>query len=148
MVDKLNEAQIAEFKEAFALFDRDGDGKIASSEIGTVMRSLGQMPTQEEVAAIVKGVGSSSVDFPEFLTVMSKNMKPPASEEEIKEAFRVFDKEGDGFVSASELRHVMTNLGEKLTEDEIDEMITEADDDSDGQIKYAEFVKMMTEATK
>ena len=148
MVDKLSEAQIAEYKEAFALFDRDGDGKISSSEIGTVMRSLGQMPTQEEVAGIVKGVGSASVDFPEFLTVMSKNMKPPASEEEIKEAFRVFDKEGDGFVSASELRHVMTNLGEKLTEDEIDEMITEADDDSDGQIKYAEFVKMMTEATK
>mmetsp|Transcript_147483 Transcript_147483/g.209368 ORF Transcript_147483/g.209368 Transcript_147483/m.209368 type:complete len:149 (-) Transcript_147483:5-451(-) len=148
MVDKLNEAQIAEFKEAFALFDRDGDGKISSSEIGTVMRSLGQMPTQEEVAGIVSSVGSSTVDFPEFLTVMSKNMKPPASEEEIKEAFRVFDKEGDGFVSASELRHVMTNLGEKLTEDEIDEMITEADDDSDGQIKYAEFVKMMTEATK
>ena len=77
------------------------------------------MPTEEEVKQIVDSVNKSSVDFPEFLGVVSKNMKPPASESEIKEAFRVFDKEGNGFVSASELRHVMTNLGEKLTEDEV-----------------------------
>eukprot|EP01115_Flamella_aegyptia_P003137 TRINITY_DN150_c0_g1_i2.p1 TRINITY_DN150_c0_g1~~TRINITY_DN150_c0_g1_i2.p1 ORF type:complete len:149 (-),score=67.93 TRINITY_DN150_c0_g1_i2:259-705(-) len=148
MVDSLSEAQIAEFKEAFGLFDKDGDNKIATKEIGVVMRSLGQMPTEEELKGIVDSIDSATIDFPEFLTVMSKSMKPAASEEEIKEAFRVFDKEGDGMVSASELRHVMTNLGEKLTEDEIDEMIREADDDGDGQIKYAEFVRMMMEAAK
>merc|ERR1712096_340556 len=49
------------------------------------------------------------------------------SEEEIREAFRVFDKDGNGFISAAELRHVMTNLGEKLTDEEVDEMIREAD---------------------
>ena len=41
------------------------------------------------------------------------------SEEEIREAFRVFDKDGNGFISAAELRHVMTNLGEKLTDEEV-----------------------------
>jgi hypothetical protein len=48
-----------------------------------------------------------------------------------------------GFISAAELRHVMTNLGEKLTDEECDEMIREADVDGDGQINYEEFVKMM-----
>ena len=48
-----------------------------------------------------------------------------------------------GFISAAELRHVMTNLGEKLTDEEVDEMIREADVDGDGQINYEEFVKMM-----
>ena len=55
----------------------------------------------------------------------------------------VFDKDGNGFISAAELRHVMTNLGEKLTDEEVDEMIREADVDGDGQINYEEFVKMM-----
>ena len=58
------------------------------------------------------------------------------SEEEIREAFRVFDKDGNGFISAAELRHVMTNLGEKLTDEEVDEMIREADIDGDGQVNY------------
>jgi len=59
------------------------------------------------------------------------------------EAFKVFDRDGNGFISAAELRHVMTNLGEKLTDEEVDEMIREADVDGDGQINYEEFVKMM-----
>jgi calmodulin len=50
----------------------------------------------------------------------------------------VFDKDGNGFISAIELRHVMTNLGEKLTDEEVDEMIREADVDGDGQINYEE----------
>lgn len=49
---------------------------------------------------------------------------------------KVFDKDGNGFISAAELRHVMTNLGEKLTDEEVDEMIREADIDGDGQVNY------------
>jgi calmodulin len=55
---------------------------------------------------------------------------------EIPKAFRVFDKDGNGFISAAELRHVMTNLGEKLTDEEVDEMIKEADLDGDGLVNY------------
>lgn len=81
----------------------------------------------------------------------------PDSEEEIREAFKVFDKDGNGYISSAELRHVMTNLGkctqarrlrihsvtltlvahsigEKLSENEVAEMIREADVDGDGQV--------------
>ena len=56
--------------------------------------------------------------------------------EEIQEAFRVFDRDGDGFISAAELKHVMNNLGEKLTDEEVDQMIIDADRDGDGKIDF------------
>lgn len=52
--------------------------------------------------------GNGTIDFPEFLTMMARKMKDTDSEEEIREAFRVFDKDGNGFISAAELRHVRT----------------------------------------
>ena len=146
MVDQLTEEQIAEFKEAFALFDKDGDGTITTKELGTVMRSLGQNPTEAELQDMINEVdvdGNGTIDFPEFLSLMARKMKETDTEEELMEAFRVFDRDGNGFISAHELRHVMTNLGEKLTNEEVDEMIKEADLDGDGAINYEEFVRMM-----
>merc|ERR1712033_24332 len=147
MADQLTEEQIAEFKEAFSLFDRDGDGTITTGELGTVMRSLGQNPTEAELQDMINEVdedGNGTIDFEEFLQMMAKKMKDSDNEEELREAFRVFDKDGNGYISAAELRHVMTNLGEKLTDDEVDEMIREADLDGDGMVNYEEFVTMMT----
>jgi len=121
-------------------------GTITTKELGTVMRSLGQNPTEAELMDMINEIdadGNGTIDFPEFLTMMARKMKDTDSEEEILEAFKVFDKDGNGFISAAELRHIMTNLGEKLTDDEVDEMIREADIDGDGQINYEEFVKMM-----
>jgi calmodulin len=139
--------QIAEFKEAFSLFDKDGNGRITSSELGTVMRSLGQNPTEAELQDMINEVdadGNGTIDFDEFLHMMGKKMNNVDSDEELREAFRVFDKDGNGYISAAELRHVMTNLGEKLTDEEVDEMIKEADLDGDGMVNYEEFVTMMT----
>ena len=90
----------------------------------------------DETKSHVIFTGNGTIDFPEFLTMMARKMKDTDSEEEIKEAFRVFDKDGNGYISAAELRHVMTNLGEKLTDEEVDEMIKEADIDGDGQVNY------------
>merc|ERR1711959_318686 len=87
--------------------------------------------------------GNGTIDFTEFLALMGRKMKDTDTEEELIEAFKVFDRDNNGFISASELRRVMTNLGEKLTDEEVDEMIREADIDGDGQVNYQEFVKMM-----
>ncbi|KAJ1686736.1 hypothetical protein LUZ63_018126 [Rhynchospora breviuscula] len=146
MAEHLSHEQIAEFKEAFSLFDKDGDGTITTRELGTVMRALSQNPTEAELQEMIKEVdadGSGTVDFNEFLTLMAHKLKDKESEDELREAFRVFDKDQNGFISGAELRHVMTNLGEKLTDEEVQEMVREADTDGDGQINYDEFVKVM-----
>ena len=74
---------------------------------------------------------------------VSKNGGEEDAEEEMLEAFKVFDSDGNGNISADELRQIMANLGEKLTDEEVDEMVKEADIDGDGQINYEEFVRMM-----
>merc|ERR1712146_314179 len=143
---QLSDEQIAEFKEAFLLFDKDGDGTITTKELGTVMRSLGQNPTEAELQDMINEVdadGNGTIDFPEFLGLMARKAKDTDTEEELIEAFKGFDRDGNGFISTAELHHLMTNMSEKLTDEEVDEMIREADVDGDGQINYEEFVKMM-----
>ena len=68
--------------------------------------------------------------------MMAGKMKDYEGEMEIKEVFRVFDNDGNGLISAAELRLVMSNLGEKLTDEDVDEMIRKTDIDGDGQVNY------------
>ncbi|XP_034115761.1 calmodulin-related protein 97A [Drosophila sulfurigaster albostrigata] len=148
MVQDLTDEQIAEYKEAFSLFDKTGTGMISTRELGNLMKSLGQNPTEAELRDLVNEIdlnGDGEIDFAEFCSLMSKQANEGDADEELREAFKIFDKDEDGFISPAELRFVMTNLGEKLTDEEIDDMIREADFDGDGLINYEEFVYMITQ---
>eukprot|EP00058_Branchiostoma_floridae_P008437 XP_002593925.1 hypothetical protein BRAFLDRAFT_98224 [Branchiostoma floridae] len=251
MADQLSEERINELRDAFLVFDKDGDGTINTSELATVMRSLGMNPTEAEIQDMMAEMdsdGSGEIDFDEFLGLMGQRMQDVDEEEELKNAFKVrplclmaqayitpmqahtllthcshvahtfdeflglmgqrmqdvdeeeelknafkvgqlclmaqayitptqahtlltyfshvahtfdeilglmgqrmqdvdeeeklknafktFDKDGDGYITPADLRVVMTNLGEKLTDDEVDEMIHDADQDGDGKIDY------------
>ncbi|KAL7010711.1 hypothetical protein ACKWTF_016848 [Chironomus riparius] len=147
MESKLTQDQLDELKSSFAIYDLDGDGKITMRELGSVMRALGHNPTEAEILTIINSVDtdqSGSIDFQEFCKLMSTKMREMDTEEDIIDAFRVFDVEGKGHITAYDLRHVMTNLGEKLTDEEVNAMISEADSDGDGVIHYSDFVKIMT----
>lgn len=152
MAEALTDDQVTELKDAFDLFDKNKDGRITTSELGVVMRSLGQDPTETELRDMVNEIdidGNGTIEFPEFIAMMAKKLKDGGDpEEDLREAFKVFDKDNNGFISQSELRLVMTNLGEKLTDDELEEMILEADIDGDGQVNYEEFVGIMVQKNR
>lgn len=135
--------QKEKWQEAFNLFDKEGNKTINSSDLGTVVRSLGLNPTQAEIKEWQSEVGSEQIGFDTFCDLMVKKQGTTDSETEVIEAFRVFDKEGNGLISASELKHVLTTLGEKLTDSEVEEVIKEADVDGNGHINYQNYVKMM-----
>lgn len=107
------------------------------AELGTVMRNMGQNPTDGELEQMISEVdadGNGLIDFAEFVTLMARKMNNADKDAEIREAFSVFDKDGSGKISGDELRQIMRSLGEELTEDEIQQMIREADTNGDGEI--------------
>ena len=135
-----------EYQDAFEMFDKDKDGAITARELGNMMRSIGQNPTDEEVMAMIKEVDLNSdgkIELDEFMTLMARNSPDTQTEDEVINAFRVFDKEGNGLIATAELKHIMMTIGDKMTEAEADEMSHEADIDDDGVINYEEFVRMM-----
>ncbi|KAM5572753.1 putative calcium-binding protein CML13 [Rosa sericea] len=140
----LSDDQVNSMKEAFTLFDTDNDGKIAPSELGILMRSLGGNPTQAQLKSIVAEEKlTAPFDFKRFLELMGKHMKPEPFDRQLRDAFKVLDKDATGFVSVSELRHILTSIGEKLEPSEFDEWIREVDVGKDGKIKYEDFIARM-----
>lgn len=140
----LTEEQVASMREAFMLFDTDGDGRISPSELGILMRSLGGNPTQAQLKAIAAEEGlTSPFDFPRFLELMRKHLRAEPFDRQLRDAFKVLDKDSTGFVSVADLRHVLTSIGEKLEPNEFDEWIREVDVSPDGNIRYEDFILRM-----
>ncbi|XP_059096654.1 calmodulin-like [Tigriopus californicus] len=134
------------YQDAFFHFDTDRDGVICTKQLGPLLRYCGENPSEADIQDMMNEVdsdASNNLIFPAFLTLMAKRYSDSNAEDEIREAFRVFDSDGNGFINRSELRAVMMNLGEKLSEDEIESLIDTVDIDGDGQINYEEFYIMM-----
>eukprot|EP00092_Neocalanus_flemingeri_P031331 GFUD01034027.1.p1 GENE.GFUD01034027.1~~GFUD01034027.1.p1 ORF type:complete len:149 (+),score=63.81 GFUD01034027.1:209-655(+) len=136
----------AEFKEAFDTFDKDGSGTISSEELLGVMRAMGQNPTEDELLNLVLEVdvdGNGTIDFPEFLDMMKKKAGEVDEGAELREAFKIFDRNRDGYIDMKELKKVVAMLGTMLTKEEVEEFMAEADKDGNGKLDYDEFVKML-----
>jgi Ca2+-binding EF-hand superfamily protein len=85
---------------------------------------LGQNPTQAEVADLAN-TAPKDIDYNSFLNILNRpnGFKPAGTPDEFIRGFQVFDKDGNGFIGAGELRYVLTSLGEKLSDDEMDELL-------------------------
>ena len=146
MIDDVPKSRLIYYRNAFDMFDKKKIGIITLKELSNVIRSLNLDPTEEEIKEMIDEVdldGNGEIDFEEFVTLMNRRSKQTDIEDEIYNAFKVFDKEGNGLISVTELRHIMMTLGDQLTEEEIDDMLKEADNDGDGYINYEEFIKNM-----
>nr|ABR18144.1 unknown [Picea sitchensis] len=147
----LDKDQIAQLREIFTSFDRNHDGSLTQLELGSLLRSLGLKPSQDQIEALIQKADTNSnglIEFSEFAALVAPEVIPeaPYSEEQLRAIFHVFDRDGNGYITAAELAHSMARLGHALTVKELTGMIKEADTDGDGRISFAEFVKAITSA--
>ena len=143
--NSINERE-KELKEYFEMFDRDKDGSINEKELGNILRSLGHDPTDQDLSEMINEVDNNSdskIEFDEFCKIMNNKLKQNDAEQELIEAFKIFDREGKGLISENEFKHIMLSLGEKISEEELEEMMKKADPEKKGYVNYKQFVKVI-----
>nr|AAL40866.1 calmodulin [Nostoc punctiforme] len=143
----IDEQEIEKLWQAFKVLDVDGNGAISTDELGEVMRSLGQNPTETGLRDLIKEIDvdlSGTIDFDEFKTLMIA--KVGDRESRLKLAFSAFDEDNSGQITAVELRTVMSQFG--LTDAELKEMLQEVDHDGDGSIDFEEFCQLVLEESE
>jgi len=137
--------EVDELYETFLLFDKNGDDMIDSEELGILFQNSGRNPSDSELQTMINefDVDHDGVfDDAEFIIMMARRVRECriARENFNREAFKLFDKDDDGFISFAELRAGMRDKGRDLSDDEVAEIFCGADTNGDGQISYEEFV--------
>ncbi|MFS7904135.1 putative flagellar calcium-binding protein calflagin [Helianthus anomalus] len=135
-----------ELKEAFDLFDADGNGTIDAKELSNAMRALGFEMTREEISDMIAEVdrdGSGAIDFDEFVYMMTDKICERNSKKELTTAFNILDHDKNGKISIPDIKNIAKELGVRFTDAEIQSMVEEADRDHDGEVNIEEFMRMM-----
>jgi len=146
----LDEAQTAALKTAFESFDTEGKGAIGVETIGNILRMMGVKVKEADLKEIVDEVdddGSGMLEFEEFTELAAKFLIEEDEEElknELKEAFRIYDKDGQGFITNEVLKEILREIDPKLTETDLDGIIEEVDEDGSGTMDLDEFMEMMS----
>ena len=146
----LTEDEIEEIKEAFDLFDTDGSGSIDPKELRAAMQSLGFEAKNQTIYQMITDLDknkSGSIDFEEFLDMMTARMSDRDTREDINKVFRLFDDDGTGTITIRNLRRVARELGETMTDEELQEMIDRADSNGDAAVTPDDFYNIMTKKT-
>ncbi|GFO45251.1 calmodulin [Plakobranchus ocellatus] len=132
--------------EAFELFDSDADGYLLVSEVASAIRALGHVMTDTDIKNMLRQIGvegrGGKVDLNNFRQ-MHSTLPAQNYTRQLEEALRTVDKEGGGFVQASELKHLLTNMGDRLSDDDFNVLLEELDVDSSGRIQFKEFVRLL-----
>ncbi|CAN0058399.1 unnamed protein product, partial [Phaeothamnion confervicola] len=123
----LSEEEIEEIREAFNLFDTDGSGTIDPKELKAAMQSLGFEAKNQTIYQASKSIregemisdidkdGSGSIDFEEFLDMMTAKMSDKDTKEDIRKVFNLFDDDQTGTITLRNLKRVAKELGETMS---------------------------------
>ncbi|PKA65155.1 putative calcium-binding protein CML18 [Apostasia shenzhenica] len=146
--------KMEEVEKVFNRYDANGDGKISASELQTVVRAIGSDVSDEESQAMIQEMDSNCdglVDLKEFADFHRAGGRTGAAtargEADLRDAFRMYDLDGDGLISVKELHQVLNRLGERCSAPDCSRMIFSVDSDGDGCVNFEEFKKMMGAGT-
>jgi len=147
---ELSEDQLNTLQTAFDAIDTEKTGAIGADAIGTILKDCGVRVSDEELMEIILEVdddGSGLLEFEEFAQLAAKFLLEEdlvEMKKELREAFRIYDKEGVGYITNDVFVEILKELDPKLTKEDLDDIIEEIDEDGSGTVDFEEFMQMMT----
>jgi len=142
--------QTETMKKVFAMFDQAKSGFVATDKFSNILNQLGSTFDEDELSSKIKEVdtaGEGKVNFEQFCSIVMCFMEEEDDEamnEELKEAFRLYDKNGEGFITTQVLKEILKELDPKLSGDDLNSIVEEVDEDGSGTVDFDEFMEMMT----
>ncbi|TDG53281.1 hypothetical protein AWZ03_000096 [Drosophila navojoa] len=162
------DVEISDLRTAFDLLDRNRDGRVTANELQFMLKNLGINVRDEIIHDLIREAshsGNGLINEAEFLQWVGRiqalrdeqqqqhddstsNASKPIDEaddvtEDLIAAFRVFDRDGNGFITRDELQTAMEMIGEPLNEQQVEQLLAIADLDQDGRINYEEFTRLL-----
>jgi len=148
-MEDLEAEQIDALQKAFNSFDTDGTGSITGDTVGVILRMMGVKISERHLKEIIAETdedGSGLLEFEEFAELAAKFLMEEDEEalkKELREAFKYFDRDGQGYIDNDRLREILRELDPRLSEDDLDCIIEEVDQDGSGTLDFDEFMDMM-----
>jgi Ca2+-binding EF-hand superfamily protein len=146
----LEEEQVKSLKRTFDQFDSDKSGAISVGTVNTILKMMGMHVSTVALEEIIEEIdedGSGELEFAEFIQLAAKFLIEEDEEEmkwELREAFRLYDKQGNGYITTNTLKEILREIDSTLNEHNLDQIVDEVDEDGSGTIDFDEFMAMMT----
>merc|ERR1719452_307783 len=136
-------------KKIFATYDPSKTGFVDTEQFGPILTQLGSNFDDEELQIKIDEVddeGEGKVNFEMFLKIVMPFLEDEDDEamnEELKEAFRLYDKEGQGYITTQVLKEIMKEPDSRLSEEDIIGIVDEVDEDGSGTLDFDEFMDII-----
>ncbi|XP_018564877.1 troponin C [Anoplophora glabripennis] len=146
-----DEQKMAVIRKAFQMFDTTKSGFIETIKIATILNTMGQLFDETELNNLITQNDpdrTGQVDFDAFCSIanhfLEEDLDDESTQQELKEAFRLYDREGNGYITTGTLKEILAALDDNLTSRDLDGIIAEIDTDGSGTVDFDEFMEMMT----
>lgn len=143
----ISDEDLEDIKERFDMFDKKGDGKVESFQIIDVLRACGLNPLTDDVEKMIteSELKGKRIELEKFCAIYEQTVNQPgqATYEDMMEAFKTFDRDQVGTISAAELRQVLVNIGDSLSEEQADTIVGTYEDSTAGTVSYQGMIKKL-----
>jgi len=149
IIAEIDSSQMDHYRKFFDQFDKDKKGYVMVIQVGLVMNAMQLDYEEKSMRKIIRKFdadGSGKLEFNEFCALvytLANTVDKETLEKELREAFRLFDKERNGFISRDSMKALLREIDDKLTEAELNAAIDEIDEDGSGKIEFEEFFELM-----